>query len=108
MHQRPYGGGESQPGGGGCLASCWWGPYTAALFTKSSGLPFEVALPIGLLLAGLVAAVFSVVIGIPALRLRGDYLAIITLGFGEIIRVVANNLKFTGGAQGLSGMSLPR
>ena len=83
------------------------GAYTAALFTKSSGLPLEVALPIGLLLAGLVAAVFSVVIGIPALRLRGDYLAIITLGFGEIIRVVANNLDFIGGAQGLSGIPSP-
>ena len=83
------------------------GAYTAALFTKSSGLHLEVALPIGLLLAGLVAAVFSVVIGIPALRLRGDYLAIITLGFGEIIRVVANNLDFIGGAQGLSGIPSP-
>jgi branched-chain amino acid transport system permease protein len=43
-------------------------------------------------------------IGIPALRLRGDYLAIITLGFGEIIRVIANNLKITNGAMGLGGI----
>ena len=44
------------------------------------------------------------IIGIPALRMRGDYLAIITLGFGEIIRVVANALPITGGAMGLSGI----
>jgi branched-chain amino acid transport system permease protein len=45
-------------------------------------------------LAGLVAAFFGVLIGIPTLRLRGDYLAIVTLGFGEIIRIFANNLDF--------------
>ena len=83
------------------------GAYASALFTKSSALPIELSLPIGLLLAGVIAAVFSVIIGIPALRLRGDYLAIITLGFGEIIRVVANNLEFTGKAMGLSGISAP-
>lgn len=81
------------------------GAYAAALFTKNIGLPLSVSLPIGLILGGLLAAVFGVVIGIPALRLRGDYLAIITLGFGEIIRVVANNLKITNGAQGLGGIS---
>ena len=80
------------------------GAYAAALFTKNSPLPLSLSLPIGLLLAGTTAAVFGIVIGIPALRLRGDYLAIITLGFGEIIRVVANNLKFTGGAMGLGGI----
>jgi branched-chain amino acid transport system permease protein len=53
------------------------------------------------------AAVFGVIIGIPALRLKGDYLAIITLGFGEIIRVIINNLSsITRGAQGL--MPIPR
>ena len=65
------------------------GAYAAALFTKNIGLPLSISLPIGLVLGGLLAAVFGVVIGIPALRLRGDYLAIITLGFGEIIRVVS-------------------
>lgn len=80
------------------------GAYAAALFTKSSALPLQFSLPIGLVLSGILAAVFGVIIGIPALRLRGDYLAIITLGFGEIIRVVANNLKITGGAMGLSGI----
>ena len=80
------------------------GSYAAALFTKNIGLPLSISLPIGLVLGGLLAAVFGVVIGIPALRLRGDYLAIITLGFGEIIRVVSINLKITNGAMGLGGI----
>lgn len=80
------------------------GAYAAALFTKSSSLPLPFSLPIGLVLSGILAAVFGVIIGVPALRLRGDYLAIITLGFGEIIRVIANNLKITGGAMGLGGI----
>ncbi len=62
---------------------------------------------LALFLAGAIAAVFGVIIGIPALRLKGDYLAIITLGFGEIIRVILTNIdsvlgfKFTYGAAGL-------
>ena len=78
------------------------GAYTSALFTKSASLSFGLSLPISLLLGGIVAALFGMLIGIPALRLRGDYLAIITLGFGEIIRVVIENLRITGGAAGLS------
>ena len=64
----------------------------------------------GLLFGGICAALMGVVIGIPALRLRGDYLAIITLGFAEIIRVVLVNIdsalgfKLTGGASGLTGI----
>lgn len=81
------------------------GAYTAALFTKAmANLPLEASLPIGLLLGGLVAALFGIAIGIPALRLKGDYLAIITLAFGEIIRVIIVNLDFTGGALGLKGI----
>ena len=80
------------------------GAYAAALFTMKSGLPEAVAFPLALLVGGIVAAIVGVVIGIPALRMRGDYLAIITLGFGEIIRVVANALPITGGAKGLSGI----
>ena len=57
-----------------------------------------------LVVAGVVAAIFGLIVGIPALRLKGDYLAIITLGFGEIIRVIIENVEFTGGAQGLSGI----
>lgn len=78
------------------------GAYASALFTMQSGMAFALSLPISLLLGGAVAAVFGMLIGIPALRLRGDYLAIITLGFGEIIRVVIENLSFTGGASGLT------
>lgn len=80
------------------------GAYSAGLFMKSGlveGLPGYL---IGLLLAGVIAAVIGFLIGIPALRLRGDYLAILTLGFGEIIRVLIEFFDFTGGAQGLSGI----
>jgi len=80
------------------------GAYTAALFTKwlaVSGAGGYLGYFGGLILGGLLAAVFGFIIGLPALRLKGDYLAIITLGFGEIIRAVIENLQFTGGAQGL-------
>ncbi len=65
---------------------------------------------LGVAFGGVCAAICGVIIGIPALRLKGDYLAIITLGFAEIIRVVINNIDgvlgfdFTGGAKGLSGI----
>ena len=71
------------------------GAYSAALFTMHAGLPISVAFPLGLIFGGLVAAIFGVIIGVPALRLRGDYLAIITLGFGEIIRVLVLAVDFT-------------
>lgn len=88
------------------------GAYTAALFTKALSSTLENASPltsgavflVALLLGGLVAAFFGLLIGGPVLRLKGDYLAIITLGFGEIIRVIIENLSFTGGAQGLRGI----
>jgi branched-chain amino acid transport system permease protein len=82
------------------------GAYSAALFTMYSGLPEMISFPIALIIGGATAAVFGIIIGIPALRLKGDYLAIITLGFGEIIRVLILALPFTGGAGGLSGISL--
>ena len=86
------------------------GAYGAALFTLYSGLPTGVSFPIALFIGGIVAALFGIAIGIPALRLKGDYLAIITLGFGEIIRVVLLNIdsvlgfKLTNGAAGLQGI----
>lgn len=81
------------------------GAYTAAIFTSNmSSLPINVSLPIGLLLGGLLSAVVGLLIGLPALRLRGDYIAIITLGFGEIIRIIIRNLEITGGARGLMTM----
>ena len=83
------------------------GAYTAALFWRTGILPAGPSVIGGLILAGITAALFGVIIGVPALRLKGDYLAIITLGFGEIIRVIINNLRsITGGAQGL--MPIPR
>ncbi|MCL1964942.1 MAG: branched-chain amino acid ABC transporter ATP-binding protein/permease [Firmicutes bacterium] len=80
------------------------GAYAAALFTKNIGMDPATVFPLTLLLGGLAAAVFGLIIGIPALRLKGDYLAIITLGFGEIIRVLIINLDFTGGARGMRGI----
>jgi len=80
------------------------GAYTSALFTIAGVLPPEIGFPLSLLLGFCVAAAFGVVIGLPALRLRGDYLTIVTLGFGEIIRVIIINLDFTGGAFGLRGI----
>lgn len=82
------------------------GGYAGAIFWKSGLLPQgALSLIPGLVFAGLVAAVFGIAIGIPALRLRGDYLAIITLGFGEIIRVAIINLPdITGGTPGLKNI----
>jgi len=83
------------------------GAYAGALFWRSAILPGIASVVGGLLVAGVAAAITGVIIGIPALRLRGDYLAIITLGFGEIIRVVLNNLDgITYGARGL--LNIPR
>ena len=80
------------------------GAYASAIFMTRTAMNASISFPIGILIGGIVAALFGIVIGIPALRLKGDYLAIITLGFGEIIRVVANALPITGGAKGLSGI----
>lgn len=80
------------------------GAYTAALFSKTailSGVPGYI---VALILGGVVAGIIGVIIGIPALRLNGDYLAIITLAFGEIIRVLIEYFDFTGGPQGLRGI----
>lgn len=80
------------------------GAYAGCLFTVYCNLPVWIEFPLALLIGGIVAAIFGVIIGIPALRLNGDYLAIVTLAFGEIIRSVLNNLGFTGGAGGLKGI----
>lgn len=80
------------------------GAYSAGLFLKSGVVPGIPGFFLSLLIAGLVAAGFGVLIGLPVLRLSGDYLAIVTLAFGEIIRVLIENLGFTGGAQGMAGI----
>ncbi|MEM5471637.1 high-affinity branched-chain amino acid ABC transporter permease LivM [Hoeflea sp. AS60] len=80
------------------------GAYSFALLAQYLDIGFWTALP----LAGLLAATWGVILGFPVLRLRGDYLAIVTLAFGEIIRVVLLNwYEFTGGPDGISGIPKP-
>ncbi|MEN6189483.1 high-affinity branched-chain amino acid ABC transporter permease LivM [Bordetella pertussis] len=80
------------------------GAYTYALLYHWGGWSFWEALPF----SGAVAALFGFVLGFPVLRLRGDYLAIVTLGFGEIIRLLLINLNMlTGGPDGISGLPKP-
>ena len=81
------------------------GAFTSAIITKAWGISTVISFPVALIAGGLLAAFFGLVIGIPALRLKGDYLAIITLGFGEIIRVIIINLPITGATKGLSGIA---
>ncbi|MFX5530380.1 hypothetical protein ABTD83_21190, partial [Acinetobacter baumannii] len=65
---------------------------------------FWTALPI----AGMMAALFGFLLGFPVLRLRGDYLAIVTLGFGEIIRILLRNMtEITGGPNGIGSIPKP-
>lgn len=82
------------------------GAYAGAIFTVNVNLPAPVEIILGLIIGGAVAALFGVLIGVPVLRLNGDYLAIVTLGFGEIIKSIINSLGITGGAKGLSGIPL--
>lgn len=80
------------------------GAYTYALLYHWAGWGFWEALP----LAGIMAGLFGFLLGFPVLRLRGDYLAIVTLGFGEIIRLLLINLyEYTGGPDGISGIPKP-
>ncbi|MFR9796355.1 branched-chain amino acid ABC transporter permease [Streptomyces sp. MS06] len=76
------------------------GAYTSGLLSTKWGWPLVATLPVVVA----AAIVGGLVIGGPTLRLRSDYLAIVTLGFGEIIRITANNLDFTGGPNGLYGI----
>ncbi len=80
------------------------GAYSYALIAQSFGLSFWICLP----LAGILAAFAGLLLGFPVLRLRGDYLAIVTLGFGEIIRLILLNWQdLTGGPNGISGIPRP-
>jgi branched-chain amino acid transport system permease protein len=80
------------------------GAYSYALLSKTLGLSFWMLLP----LAGILAAFWGILLGFPVLRLRGDYLAIVTLAFGEIIRLVLINwVEVTGGYAGISGIPRP-
>ncbi len=95
------------------------GAYASAMFSLHAGVPAAAALEragvpafaaqgglllVALVLGGIVAGVFGWLVGLPSLRLRGDYLAIVTLGFGEIIRVLILNIDAVGGARGLPGI----
>jgi branched-chain amino acid transport system permease protein len=95
----------------GYVAFYMIGAYTTALMTSSGGTeqfhvviwPNVAALPFAILLCVLA----GVTLGIPTLRLRGDYLAIVTLGFHEIVRQTANNLTITNGSRGIPGIERP-
>jgi branched-chain amino acid transport system permease protein len=92
------------------------GAYASAAFTVyavprlfgveagATGLSVALPLLVAILLGGLISAVAGFLVGLPSMRLRGDYLAIVTLGFGEIIRVVILNLDAVGGARGFAGV----
>lgn len=79
------------------------GAYTMGFLGIHTGLNTWEIMPIGIALAMFA----GVLLGIPTLRLRGDYLAIVTLGFGEIIRIVALNVSWTNGPNGISGIPMP-
>ncbi len=80
------------------------GAYSYALLNHHFGIGFWLALPIG----GLLGFIFGIILGFPVLRLRGDYLAIVTLGFGEIIRLVLENWNaFSFGPSGIANISRP-
>ncbi|WP_020611056.1 ABC transporter permease subunit [Sediminispirochaeta bajacaliforniensis] len=80
------------------------GAYTYALLNYHFGVNFWVALPLG----GLFSMIFGILLGIPVLRLKGDYLAIVTLGFGEIIRIVLENWnEFSFGPSGIANIPRP-
>ena len=76
------------------------GAYMSAVFTVKLGLPFAA----GILAGAAGAAILGFAIGLPTLRLKGDYLAIATLGLGEIIRITILNIPYVGGASGLMGI----
>ena len=81
------------------------GAYTYAILSTGHLINFWAALPVAAFMAG----IFGLILGAPTLRLRGDYLAIVTLGFGEITRIVLNNWdKLTGGPYGISDIPRPR
>ena len=76
------------------------GAYTAAILTMKTSAPFALALVAG----GALPALIALIIGIPTLRLSGVYLAMATLGFGEVVRVTLLNMNITGGSLGLNGV----
>ncbi len=80
------------------------GAYASAVFTQKFGVPFILSIPA----AGLLAGVVGVVIGFPALRIKGIYLLLLTLGFSEIIQVIVLSWDYVGGAQGYRNIPFNR
>lgn len=76
------------------------GAYVSAVLSVNMKLPFLISIIVG----GIIAGIFAALIGFPTLKLKGDYFAITTLAFGEIIRVIIMNLEYVGGARGFSGI----
>ncbi|AOH48720.1 ABC transporter [Selenomonas sp. oral taxon 920] len=76
------------------------GAYVGVVLTTN----FQMAFPVALLAGGVTAGLLGALIGLPTLRLRGDYLAIATLGLGEIVRIVIINVPYVGGAAGFKGI----
>lgn len=76
------------------------GAYVSALVTQKAGMPFFASIIIG----AIIACIFAALIGYPTLKLTGDYFAITTLAFGEIIRIIIMNIDAVGGARGLTGV----
>ena len=84
------------------------GLFTGCLLSiqLAQSVPIGVRMPLSMLLGGVAAAVVGLLVGLPALRLKGDYLAIVTLACGEIIKNIITNLNITGGALGLDTSSI--
>lgn len=99
----------------GCAGFMAVGAYVSATFTtlllptwgidiNSSVLTQEIFFALALLSGGIAAGIAGLVVGVPSLRLKGDYLAVVTLGFGEIIRILILNIEAVGGARGFIGI----
>jgi branched-chain amino acid transport system permease protein len=89
---------------GAAAVSMFGGPRILAAIGGANPLTIGALFLFALLMGGLFAAVAGLAVGVPSLRLKGDYLAIVTLGFGEIIRVIFRNIESLGGALGLTGI----
>lgn len=76
------------------------GAYVSAIITQKAGMPFMISIIVG----AIIACIFAALIGYPTLKLTGDYFAITTLAFGEIIRIVIMNIDVVGGARGFTGI----
>jgi len=88
-------------GHGGFMAI---GAYVSAIVSSRLGLPVSIAFPLAILAGALSAALISVLIGKLTLNLKGDYFCIATMGFGEAVRIILNNVNYVGGARGWANL----